>query len=298
MKKRIEQPSDIFHEVIKDMTSKYGKPPELPIDFLPYLNNRIWGMRKKELVVVGGRTSMGKSVLMLQLAHSFAKQQKKTVFISLEMTIESCIQRLMNDYCSINNWVNVAGMSPEAYEKNKESLVSFYNHLKAIPLLFMEGHGKTFGDLFETLEDLDTDVDAVFIDYIQMIKSTGMTDKQAIDEYIKKLRNYAIEKNFCAVIGSQINRGTYDSSKITYPEIWQLKGSGALEEIMDLCFLVHYQHHYTKEETDKNEFWLSVAKNRGGRTGNFNCTFEPEFGRISQKEKDDSGTQNPSYFND
>jgi cytidyltransferase-like protein len=33
-----------------------------------------------------------------------------------------------------------------------------------------------------------------------------------------------------------------------------------------------------------NDYWVRVAKNRGGRTGVFNCLFKPEFYQIREKD--------------
>ena len=276
----IINPSDLFPKVLQNTLDKYGQDIELDLGFLPSLNKRIHGLCKKNLVVVGGRPSQGKSTLLLNMASSIATQGKRVLFFTLEMTVKTCILRLMNAYCSIDNWVNIAGMSPEEYNVCQGKITEFRDHLENLELVFLESRGKTFEEINKIIERVDGGVDAVFIDYVQMIANN---DKSGIDEYIKALRNLAIKKDFCAIIGSQINRGTYDSSKVTYPEMWQLKSSGALEEICDLCVLVHWQHHYTREEENYNDYWIRVCKNREGRTGVFDCRFEPEFCRICEK---------------
>lgn len=289
MERKIIHPGDEFGGVIGDMLDRYGKKPELPLSSLPRINARIWGLRKKTLIGVCGRPSQGKSVLMLQMAHDIAKDKKNVVFISLEMTLQDCIMRLLNAECEIDNWCNIAGLSQKEYVNKQPKIVEFQKKLEDMNFIFVEGYGKTFEEILNLIEGFKKPVDAIFIDYIQMIKAGGKTDKQAIDEYIKKLRNYAMKKNFCAVIGSQINRGTHDGNKIKKPEIWELKGSGALEEVMDMCFLVHWQHYYTQKKEEYNDYWIRVAKNRGGRTGVFECIYEPEFYRITEGSEGDDG---------
>jgi len=116
-----------------------------------------------------------------------------------------------------------------------------------------------------------------------MVKSPRQqSTKEVIDDYILKLGEYAIDRNFCAVIGSQISRGTYDGNKVYPPDMWHLKSSGNLEETSDMVILLHWEYWYTREEGDKNKYWIRVAKNRGGRTGVFECTIQPEFNRIGE----------------
>jgi replicative DNA helicase len=216
---------------------------------------------------------------MLQAAHSFAEQGKRVLFFTLEMTLRTCILRLMNNYCSIDNWVNISGISPEEHAIVEKKISEFRDHLDKLDLVFIEGHGKTFKEINDIVKKTVEPVDAVFIDYIQMIANN---DRDGIDEYIKDLRTLAIKQNFCAIIGSQINRGTFDNSKITFPEVHHLKSSGALEEIADRIFLCHWAFHYSREEEEYNNYWLRLAKNREGRTGVFDCKFEPEFCRICE----------------
>ena len=298
MNKRISHPGDLMPDIVTNLLDKYGKPKELSINFLPELDKKIWGLHRGTMVVVGGRTSMGKSVFVSNMGLSFALQGKKCVLFSLEMTSENCTMRMMNNYCSIDNWANIAGMSGEDYGKHSQSINEFQGKMKDADLMIVESYGKTFSEIFDVIETMDSDVDVVMIDYIQMIKSTGKSDKQAIDEYLKKLRAYAIQKNFCAVVVSQINRATYDGKKVSPPELWELKSTGALEEIADIAILLHWHWHYDQEgDYEKNDYWIRVAKNREGRTGVFHCRFEPEFSRIcEQKVKPyEPGTKKESY---
>ena len=133
----------------------------------------------------------------------------------------------------------------------------------------------------KVIEQFDSPIDAVFIDYIQMVKSGGKNNREAIDDYIKDLREYAIEKDFCAIIGSQINRGTHDGGKVKPPSIWELKGTGSLEEHVDMCILVHWEYFYD-HTLDEGRYWINVAKNRDGRTGEFECSFIPKYYKITE----------------
>jgi len=127
-----------------------------------------------------------------------------------------------------------------------------------------------------------------------MVKATPrQTKKDAIDDYIKKLRNYAIQKNFCAIVGCQISRATHEQHKLRYPELWELKGSGEIEEAADLAFLLHWEYFYTREEESKNKYIIKVAKNRNGRTGIFECAFFPQYYKIGEASGNETEIENP-----
>jgi len=100
---KVYHPADLIEEHWNEIGRRFGRGKDFSIDFLPELNNKIWGLRRKNLVVVAGRPSQGKSTLMLNMAYSFAKQGKKVFFFSLEMTKEECLERLICNYCNIEN---------------------------------------------------------------------------------------------------------------------------------------------------------------------------------------------------
>ena len=53
---------------------------------LRQLDNLLWGVRPGELTFVGARPSVGKSAFLLQIAEEVAKQGKKVMYLSLEMS--------------------------------------------------------------------------------------------------------------------------------------------------------------------------------------------------------------------
>ena len=279
----VHHPHDVWIEHFSEIEDRWHKGKELAISSLPELDNKIWGLRKKKLVVVGARPSMGKSTFMLQIAWDFVLQGKKVYFFTLEMTKEECLERLFCIDQRVDNFILHTGKITEMQHLPdiQRKIEDFNKNINTDKLIFIESYGKTFREINEVVDGIG-DAEVVILDYIQMIKEKT-TSKEAIDEYIKDLRNYAIRKNFCAIIGSQINRGTFDGKKITFPELHELKGSGCLEEVCDLAFLLHWHYFYTREDAIKKDYWVRVAKNRGGRTGVFNCLFEPEFYQIKEK---------------
>jgi len=283
---RVKSPDDIFLDHYDEIMARDGRGKALSFLSLPQLDDRIWGLPKKSLVVVGGRPSMGKSTLMLQMAWDFARGGKKVLFITLEMTAEECVERLWSMDQEIDNFWLISGKINKVKDTTciKDKRDAFYNQLGTAKLTFVENYGKTFAEINDVISSTNKgEYDAVFIDYLQMIKEKT-NSKTAIDEYIKDLRSYAIKKNFCAIVGSQINRGSHDQHKIREPEMYELKGSGSIEEHCDVCILVHWPWFYSRDKGigEKEKYLVKVCKNRRGRSGRFNCKFEPEYFRVSE----------------
>ena len=281
---KITHPIDILDERLTEINQRWGRGKELSIDFLPTLDNKIWGLQKQKLVVIGGRPSQGKSSLMLMMAYSFARQGKRVMFFSLEMSNKVCLDRLLACNCEIDNYMINTGKLGQLGDMYDERIKYFRNEAKNINLALIESWGKTFDQIFAGINSVKDSPDAVFLDYINMVKQSGKSKRDAIDEYIKKLREYAMDKDFCAIIGCQINRDVHKTKDGTthIPNMWNLKEAGELEEHTDVGLLLHYPFHYSRDSEDLGKYYINVAKNREGKTGVFECVFEPEFYKFKE----------------
>lgn len=256
--------------------------PELQITSIPSLNDLIWGIRKKKLTVIGARTSQGKSSFAVQLCYDLAMQNKKVVFFSLEMENLECVERLLAHTLNINNLLLMKG---QGFELRKRAL-NFAQQMKSKNFIISDcmGHGwKEIQDVIEIWHKNKTVPDMIVLDYIQNVKGTG-NDKQVFDEYIQKFREMAIHYNFAGIICSQINRTSQETDDKS-PQLHQLKGTGKLEEMADIVFLLHWPFFYNRNPEKKNDYELYVAKNKLGQTGRLNIRYEPEYFKFTEQIK-------------
>jgi len=251
-----------------------GTEPKFPITSLPEFNHKIWGFKEQTLTIIAARTSQGKSAFSLQLAYDLAKGGVPTYFISLEMPTHALLERLFCNTQGVDNELLQRGEFAlnESYIAKWEA---FEKDIKDLPLLITDGIGKTFYEVNTIVSSLDPTPKAVFVDYIQNIKTVGGQTREIINEYLRQFRELAIRKNFIGVLCSQINRGTKDNSGHE-PKIWQLKETGNLEEGSDVCILLHWNWWYTHDDLEKHKYKVIVAKNRNGRTGVHTLFFTPQ----------------------
>lgn len=278
-------PSDIFTKHYETIFERYKKPQDLSINFLPGLNAKLWGLQRKKLVIVGARPSNGKSSFLLQLAFSFAKQGKSVYFFSFEMSKEVCVERLFSAECEVDNWLLTTGGIAEIHKEPGYNfkLNNFHKNLKDSKFVIVESVGRNLPQLNKILTMFPFKPDVVFIDYGNMVDTeTRKTKRESIDEYIKGLRALAISDNFCAIMAAQINRKTHDSGKVRRPKLWELKESGALEEVADMVFLLHWPYYYERDMIARNEYIIDVAKNRDGRTALKKVLFYPEWSKFKE----------------
>lgn len=253
------------------MLLKRSDSPEIPIKTLPDFNSKLWGIHSKKLMVIGARTSIGKSAFALQLAWDIALQKKPVLFLSLEMYEEDLIERLFCLSQKVNNMTLLKGKFSEVEHK----WADFERELNGIPFVITDMIGKTCQQIEDYLQKLTVKPKVIIIDHLQEAKDASkLNQKDVVDEYLKGLRVLAIREDIAIIICSQINRASQEKTG-SEPQLHHLKSSGYVEESADMIVLLHWPYHYDKSK-DMNDFVLNVAKNRNGRTGWVNIKYKPE----------------------
>jgi len=269
---KIRSPREIFAMSWLETLKRKGEP-EIQIESLPQLSDKLWGLSRKKLMVIAGRTSQAKTSLALQIAKDVAKQGLRVYFFSLEESEDDLIMRLFCNICSISNAVLL--YQPEKYEQQAKEFVEF---LKGLPLVITYKIGATIRELYEAIEDLPQPA-LVIIDYIQAIKTFSNDRIDTINNYVIQFRELCVKKNFCGILVSQINREAMEG-KDKRPQIWQLKGSGVLEEHSDRVLLTYWDYFYSNKQERMYDFEIIIGKNKGGPTGTIKTLFYPHFSRF------------------
>ena len=102
-----------------------------------------------------------------------------------------------------------------------------------------------------------------------MISTKGFKSKlDAIDEYIRKLKQLSVELDFGVIVLSQINRGNKDN-----PNMSGFKGCGTIEEHCDSALILQW-------DMDTMEYTIRVEKQRHGEVGEIKVRFLPEYSRF------------------
>lgn len=261
--------SEIFGSSVKRHRERKGVP-DIPINCFPTLNKMMFGFTRGHVVVIGGRTSQGKTSLALQLAIDAALQGYNVRYLSLEQDEEELADRI---FCNVTRTSYFPYRAdPMAYQ---DQLLDFYkfanDKLKTLILAYRVG--STIGEVTGLVQDLQADM--VIVDYVQAVKKLGTDKLDALNSYIIRFREAAVTNRFVGILVSQINRGA-EETKGSVPNIWQLKGSGTIEEHADSVLLCHYPHFYSHKDDDRTHFKLIVAKQRQGYCGDINMDFSAD----------------------
>lgn len=257
--------SDIVVNVVSDII-KRSTTPDFPTK-LQGLDAAIWGLHKTELLVIGGRPGDGKTSLSLQMAYEMSLEHR-IVFLSLEMTKEQLVERIiayeyMYDYFGMRK-----GIHRKAIQDKQDEICQKLSKHK---LLILDDIGRTPKELENCIKELSPKPDAIFIDHLQQISIRNGNRLEALDEYVRFLKTFALKENVAIVLASQLNRGAEEDSR---PHLHYIKGCGSVEEVSDTVVLIWRQ---------KERISLLIEKQRHGPTGKLEVNFLKEFSKFTDK---------------
>ena len=225
-------------------------------------------------MVIGARTSQGKSAFSIFLTKNLVDTGNRVIYFSLEMSQEQIMERLLTQILLINNLDLRKGYAKEELLK-KEGV--FNEWIDKVKLLIDAKYGYDFNKLVRIVEIIKPDF--VFIDYIQMISTKGFRSKlDAIEEYIRRIKELSVEYNFGAIVISQVNRTGTDGA-----EMQHLKWAGVLEEHADTVCMLRWDWSIQ----DPKKFIVDIKKQRHGETKNgIILDFTPQYSLFSEKQND------------
>lgn len=272
----IRTPGDALRQVLADPI----KPiPTGLVDLDDY------GVLIPGVCIVGGRSSMGKSSLVVDLYHRAARRGYASIFLSNEMTDRQVSSRLAGA---------ITGTEYEAIHKGKldpkqrEAVAKAADELDTLPMTTVEAPGVTLGGLRSIIrrwkreqEKAGNKIGVVCVDYLQNIHAEGNSLYEKMSVVALGLQTIALSLDVCLVVACQLSREA-EREKDKHPSIRHLRDSGKIEEIADSVLLLYRDSYYAArepecedvgEEQDRLnrarsfETEVDVAKNRHGAIG-------------------------------
>lgn len=238
------------------------------------------GFLPGHLIILGARTSIGKTSFALCLAHNVMSYGKRTAFISLEMPAEEILLKSLSlesevPYQNIRDY----SLGSEQYEdiaKASERICQWPFELK--------DDIYTLGEIKSYIRHIkkEKNIELIIIDYLGLIQGPKFKDKyQEITEITRALKMLAREVRIPILLLCQINRqaeGRVDNR----PKKSELRDSGSIEQDADVILLLYRENYYNKDISPYIAE-LNLDKQRMGETK----TMEIQYNPILMKFSDD-----------
>lgn len=230
------------------------------------------GLKPGKLIVIGARTSVGKTALAHQVACRSGLSGHPTVFLSMEMSADEMALRMLAretgiDMRRIDEAQDLSNDEVERLDAVRTSIA------ETVPLWVRVPHKPPTpmeAAAWVRKEVLSKKARVLVIDYLGLLDVTGAAGKgatraQEIGVATKSLKSAALDTGVTILLLAQINRQA-EGRDGAVPRLSDLRDSGDIEQDADSVWLLHYPHRLDKTKpADMIE--LIVAKNRGGQAG-------------------------------
>lgn len=284
----------IVNDVYNRLTLITGEDKEqhkgVPTGF-GLLDKYIMGLNRGNLILIGARPAMGKTSFALNLALNVSMlAKKKCVVFSLEMTKEELGERLLSSQAGVESQKLKSG---ELTQEEWVRLGNAAGQFNDVELYLDDTSAITVPEIKSRIRRMKN-VDCIIIDYLGLIASATKKENrvQEVSEITRNLKMLAKDLNIPVICCAQLSRGTEGHGKNHKPQLSDLRESGSIEQDADIVMFLYREDYYRSEvdedkqdEIDANKTELIVAKNRHGRTGSIELTFDKEFTRFRSVDK-------------
>ncbi|MCE5195232.1 MAG: replicative DNA helicase [Nitrospiraceae bacterium] len=242
------------------------------------------GFQRGDLIIVGGRPSMGKTAFSLDIARHVGVELKDHVAVfSLEMSKEQLAMRMLCSEAMVDsNRVRKGFIKKDEWSQ----LTNAAGKLSEAPIFIDDSSNINVLEMRAKARRLKMEYKAlslIVVDYLQLMRGTGWSERsreQEISEISRSLKALAKELDVPVIALSQLNRGV-EQRQIKKPNLSDLRESGAIEQDADVIIFLYRDEFYNKETMDKGKAEIIVAKQRNGPTDTINLTFFPHFTRFT-----------------
>jgi len=229
------------------------------------LDEKLVGMGKSDLVLVGARPGMGKTAFALNVAAAAAKRSQKTICIfSLEMSAEQLVTRLLSSEALVDSYRLRSG---ELTDKDWQDLAHAASILSDCQILIDDTTGLTVAGMMAKLRRVKN-LGLVVIDYLGLMQSEHRNENrvQEVSEISRNLKMMAKEFQVPVICCAQLSRGP-ESRTDKRPMLSDLRDSGAIEQDADIVLFLYREEYYKDKENPQSTAEVIIAKNRHGSTG-------------------------------
>jgi replicative DNA helicase len=261
------------------------------------------GLNAEELVLIGGRPGVGKTVMMTQLARTAALAGRRAVYVSYEhseramlarlLTLELAenadgldatmlltLRRLIRSYC-------FGGITAREFQTHHPRLSVASDRLASLGerlQIVAASHRTTDLPVITELASAAVSTgDMVLIDYLQKIPAPEHTDRGPTFEVAEVLKDMANELGVTVVVAAAASDAGIARGRL---RLDHLEGGAGLAHECDIALLlnekvkatspVHLAYDTTRIDQARNQVVVSVEKNRRGPT-DINMEFSKDF---------------------
>jgi replicative DNA helicase len=224
------------------------------------------GLRRRDLVLLGGDIGAGKSALALGIALRVAQQGLGVAYLSGEMD-ES---RLMERALAIEGRAAVDELRTATLnDQARAGVGAAAVRLRGLPLAMLSLTAPDFETMTEQL-DSQRQLALIVVDYLQLVPPPAQPARHTLDEdtavILRRLKALALDRQVALLVVAQLPRfqAQRENPRPTLEDFGHL---GAAKQHADVALALFREEMYAPGGGMEGATELIVAKNRNGPTG-------------------------------
>jgi archaellum biogenesis ATPase FlaH len=240
---------EILEPVMERLEARYNKESNKElISGFQDLDRIIEGFFKKELIILAGNPSSGKTGFSLELARNVAITQSKNVCIfSTINSEETTTERLIQIDSKVDS---IKFTSGELEDDDWKKIMKSLGHLDDAGI-YIDDTARTISDIRQTAIKLKSKgcLDIIIIDSLQTMHGKDSSADKTLAELTDvsdKIKSIAEEFNVPVILNVEIN----NTEKPQLSDLWQF---GNLEKNADMVLFIYRNHDILEVILEKNQ---------------------------------------------
>jgi len=276
---------DAVKRTIDELTAiNAGTAPKPVPTGLHDLDKIIGGFHRGDLIVLGGRPSMGKTSLALGMARASAMAGYATGLISAEQPVDQLSARLLALASSVPATQFRTGIDADAWAKVGHAMTS----AAGLPMWIYDRSAPTLVECVRVARRWKHrhNLAALYVDYLQRLEGDGERKFEQVGSVVRGLKNLARDLDIPVIVPAQVSRQV-EQRKPPIPRMGDLSDSSEIEKEADQVLMIYRDEVYNPESSKRGVARIIIEKNRHGPTGYVECAFHAETMRFADLSRMD-----------
>lgn len=223
----------------------------------PKLDEITGGWLNGNVILFAARPGQGKTIALLEHARNAAMMNKKVLFLSLEMPVESLIYRMISGVLDNGipySKIKTGRISIEQYSDIQRQAVT---DLEKLPIIWYDKANRDINYLSSMIQRIvkDKGIDIVMIDYLQLMsdnKINASNETAMVGSVADKIQQLAMQLNIPFVCAAQLNRAS-EGRGSHRPRLADLRSSGKIEQMASVVIGLYRADYYAYEQAKEDD---------------------------------------------